>query len=306
MRQPQGLGLRLQACRVSLGLTLSELGQHAHLDRMTLWRVEQGVVQDLKGKAVARLARALGVSMDYLYGLTDTPHPYPRRFDAAPAPASPASPGPPTSHVPPIDLSTLCEGEAMSRPSAAAAPQTSLVPVPARELAAEVLRLQIAALDIPAIAQALQLDPATVQTHLDAALAAYPMSLEQHRALELARLQALLAVWWPHALAPTRVVVRDDGAGNAHEEEALATKALTVVLGLLDRRYKLLGLTTTKAKEQAQDISALLKSVLLEVRPAPTRALEAAGTPRPPGHLSEGPAARPQRADTPRQEPTPW
>jgi hypothetical protein len=101
------------------------------------------------------------------------------------------------------------------------------------------------------------------------------------------------------------VVVRDDGEGNAHEEEVLATKAMTVVLGILDRHYKLLGLTT-KAKEQVQEISELLKSVLLELRPAPTRALEVAGSPVAPVNSSGGPAARPQRADTPKQEPRPW
>src|SRR5262249_3402717 len=190
---------------------------------------------------------------DYLLGLTDPPPPYPRRVAAVPTTAAPVSPPPGASDPTTLDPSTMCEGDPMPQHAAAAMhPQPPPPPSP-RELAAEVLRLRIAALDIPAIARALQLAPATVQAHLDAALAAYPLSLEQHRALELARLQALLAVWWPHALAPTRVVVRDDGAGNTHEEEALATKAVTVVLGILDRRYKLLGLTTTKSKEQAQE-----------------------------------------------------
>src|SRR5215510_3426634 len=108
MRQPQGLGLRLQACRISLGLTLSELGQHAKLDRMTIWRLEQGQIQSLQGQAIARLALSLGVNADYLLGLTDRPTPYPRRIDTVPATAAPV-----LSDPTPLAPSTMCEGDPM-------------------------------------------------------------------------------------------------------------------------------------------------------------------------------------------------
>lgn len=64
-------GERILILRRRNDLTQRELAKMAGINSNTLARVERGEVKDLAGQAIAKLARALGCSGDYLLGLTD-------------------------------------------------------------------------------------------------------------------------------------------------------------------------------------------------------------------------------------------
>lgn len=65
------LGERILIVRRRQNMTQKELAQAAGLNTNTIARLEQGNLKDLGGQAVARLARALYTSTDFLLGLTD-------------------------------------------------------------------------------------------------------------------------------------------------------------------------------------------------------------------------------------------
>jgi len=52
-------------------LTQRELATAAELNTNTIARLEQGNLKDLGGQSVAKLARALDTSTDFLLGLTE-------------------------------------------------------------------------------------------------------------------------------------------------------------------------------------------------------------------------------------------
>lgn len=64
---------RLRAAREKLGLKQQELGRLCGLGVNQISRYETGF-HDPSAMTLAKLARVLGVSMDYLAGLTDDPH----------------------------------------------------------------------------------------------------------------------------------------------------------------------------------------------------------------------------------------
>jgi transcriptional regulator with XRE-family HTH domain len=64
-------------------MTQRELAAAAGLNTNTIARVEQGNLKDLGGQSVARLARALDTTTDYLLGLTDDAGVESERFPAA-------------------------------------------------------------------------------------------------------------------------------------------------------------------------------------------------------------------------------
>lgn len=64
-------GERILILRRRNDLTQRELAKMAGINSNTLARVERGEVKDLAGQSIARLARALGCSGDYLLGLTE-------------------------------------------------------------------------------------------------------------------------------------------------------------------------------------------------------------------------------------------
>ena len=64
-------GERILLLRRRQGMTQKELGDEAGLHSNTIARLERGVLTDLPGKSIARLARALGCPTDFLLGLTD-------------------------------------------------------------------------------------------------------------------------------------------------------------------------------------------------------------------------------------------
>lgn len=62
---------RLRAAREKQGWTIQELADYAHVSYAAIYRTEQGVHAAPRVDIAARLALALGVSLDYLAGLQD-------------------------------------------------------------------------------------------------------------------------------------------------------------------------------------------------------------------------------------------
>jgi transcriptional regulator with XRE-family HTH domain len=78
------LGERILILRRRQAMTQKQLATEARLNTNTIARVEQGNLKDLGGQLVARIARALGTSTDYLLGLTDRdPDSEPKDAEAA-------------------------------------------------------------------------------------------------------------------------------------------------------------------------------------------------------------------------------
>jgi transcriptional regulator with XRE-family HTH domain len=68
-------GERIAVLRRRQGMTQRELGTEAEVHWNTIARLERGKLTDLPGKAVARVAKALGTSADYLLGLSEREEP---------------------------------------------------------------------------------------------------------------------------------------------------------------------------------------------------------------------------------------
>jgi transcriptional regulator with XRE-family HTH domain len=64
-------GERIGILRRRQGMTQRTLGAAAEIHPNTIARLERGRLTDVPGRYVARLARALGTTADYLLGLTD-------------------------------------------------------------------------------------------------------------------------------------------------------------------------------------------------------------------------------------------
>lgn len=60
---------RLEACRRQKGWTNAELARRAGLNQTLLWKILEGQRPKISAITVKRLARALGVSTDYLLGM---------------------------------------------------------------------------------------------------------------------------------------------------------------------------------------------------------------------------------------------
>jgi transcriptional regulator with XRE-family HTH domain len=65
------LGERLLIVRRRRDMTQRELAKAAGLNTNTISRLEQGDLKDLGGQAIAKLARVLGTSADFLLGLSE-------------------------------------------------------------------------------------------------------------------------------------------------------------------------------------------------------------------------------------------
>ena len=68
-------GERIAVLRRRQGMTQRELGTESDVHWNTIARLERGKLTDLPGKSVARIAKALGTSTDYLLGLSEREHP---------------------------------------------------------------------------------------------------------------------------------------------------------------------------------------------------------------------------------------
>jgi transcriptional regulator with XRE-family HTH domain len=65
------LGERLLILRRRRGMSQGALAKASGLNRNTIARLEQGVLHDLGGESLVRLARALGCSTDVLLGMVE-------------------------------------------------------------------------------------------------------------------------------------------------------------------------------------------------------------------------------------------
>jgi transcriptional regulator with XRE-family HTH domain len=72
-------GERIAVLRRRQGMTQKELGEESQVHWNTIARLERGKLTDLPGKSVARIAKALGTTADYLLGLTEQEEPYRER-----------------------------------------------------------------------------------------------------------------------------------------------------------------------------------------------------------------------------------
>ena len=65
------LGERVHLLRRRVGWTQRELGAIAKINPNNVARIERSDIKDPGGQLIARLAKALGTSTDYLLGLTE-------------------------------------------------------------------------------------------------------------------------------------------------------------------------------------------------------------------------------------------
>lgn len=72
---PAQLGERVHALRRRRHQTLRALGTEADVNYVTVSKIERGKMPQVSADIVGRLANALGVSADYLLGLTDMADP---------------------------------------------------------------------------------------------------------------------------------------------------------------------------------------------------------------------------------------
>lgn len=68
-------GERMRQIRESLNLTQDELAERAGLEVLQIWRYESGKTKP-NTEMIAKIAKGLQVSADYLLGLTDEPKGY--------------------------------------------------------------------------------------------------------------------------------------------------------------------------------------------------------------------------------------
>lgn len=87
---PRFDGTRLRALRKQRGLSTDALARLTTLTARHLWRLEGGQRPHVAAVTLARLARTLQTSVDYLVGLTDNPAP-PVPLAEQEFPANPAS-----------------------------------------------------------------------------------------------------------------------------------------------------------------------------------------------------------------------
>src|SRR5262245_8702598 len=71
MPEPGILGERVLLSRRRAGLTQQELAEAVRVTTTTIARLEQGRTQQISTRSLERMSRALGVSADYLLGLSD-------------------------------------------------------------------------------------------------------------------------------------------------------------------------------------------------------------------------------------------
>ena len=88
------LGERILLLRRRKRLTQDELAAQSGVNKMTIWRLEHGAIQDVKGQVLAHMALALETTTDYLLGLREDEQPDPRTAQRQTAPAPKPAPQP--------------------------------------------------------------------------------------------------------------------------------------------------------------------------------------------------------------------
>jgi transcriptional regulator with XRE-family HTH domain len=71
MPKPDVFGERVLLSRRRAGLTQQELAKAIGVTATTVARIEQGRTQQMSTRSLERMSRVLGVSADYLLGLSD-------------------------------------------------------------------------------------------------------------------------------------------------------------------------------------------------------------------------------------------
>lgn len=69
------LGEKVKQRRERLGMNQKQLAKASGITQATISRLESGLIKELKSEALKRLARALGVTVDFLVDKTDKPTP---------------------------------------------------------------------------------------------------------------------------------------------------------------------------------------------------------------------------------------
>jgi transcriptional regulator with XRE-family HTH domain len=76
------LGTRIQVLRKKKALGVRELARLADVPHVTLLRLEQGIRSDVTTETAKKIARALGVGVDYLIGTWEEDDDLPRQARA--------------------------------------------------------------------------------------------------------------------------------------------------------------------------------------------------------------------------------
>jgi transcriptional regulator with XRE-family HTH domain len=82
MRCIVALGTRIQILRKKRALGVRELARLADVPHVTLLRLEQGIRLDVTTETAKKIARALGVGVDYLIGTWEEDDDLPRQARA--------------------------------------------------------------------------------------------------------------------------------------------------------------------------------------------------------------------------------
>jgi len=80
------LGERILLLRRRKRLTQDALAAQSGVNKMTIWRLERGTIQDVKGQVLAKMALELETTTDYLLGLREDEPPAPRTATLPDAP----------------------------------------------------------------------------------------------------------------------------------------------------------------------------------------------------------------------------
>ena len=80
------LGERILLLRRRKRLTQAELAAQSGVNKMTIWRLEHGAIQDVKGQVLGKMALALETTTDYLLGLREDEQPAPHTATMQDAP----------------------------------------------------------------------------------------------------------------------------------------------------------------------------------------------------------------------------
>ena len=74
----QAVGKRIRRVRRARDITQAQLAELTSLNVITISRLENGTAKSVHGGTIVALARALGVSADYLLGLSERQEPAPQ------------------------------------------------------------------------------------------------------------------------------------------------------------------------------------------------------------------------------------
>ena len=75
-QEPTFDGARLKAIRKQRGLSVHQVERVAGVTARHIWRLEAGKRPNVAAVTLARIALAIGVDINYLLGLSDSPQPF--------------------------------------------------------------------------------------------------------------------------------------------------------------------------------------------------------------------------------------